>query len=385
MDAFHDIRPVPIDVVLSWPKPNYVNPVRRGPALLIVNGILLPIAMAVVIARLYTRLRVVRSAGLDDLFIGLALVPTIGLAICVFLGKICHAECLARGADISIATAVTHFSWDIHIWDVPPEHVIPSRKISFATQFLFLWASSLVKLSILLFYRRMSVAVSQKSFSRAIWITIVFVTCFHISAVLGLVISCNPVESGWDISIPNHRCFNQRAFKMAVTVINTLTDFVIILLPLPTVWSLRLRRNQKTVLSCIFLTGSLACVAGLIRIYYTHTILNVTFDVTWFGYILWVYIAVEVDVAMICASAPALKPLVKLYTDPSSRGSNSRHNGRGGDAETGNGIRVQKEPRLLSIACQGAPQQTDMRELESEECIIVLQRPSSVILRGDAL
>ena len=74
MDAFSDIRPVPLDVILSWPKPNYIDPVRRGPALLAVNCVLLPISLAVVGLRLYTRLIIVRSAGLDDLFIGFASV-----------------------------------------------------------------------------------------------------------------------------------------------------------------------------------------------------------------------------------------------------------------------------------------------------------------------
>jgi hypothetical protein len=74
MDAFSDIRPVPLSVILTWPKPNYVNPVRRGPALVIVNSLLLPIAMVVVGLRLYTRLIICQSAGLDDLFIALAVV-----------------------------------------------------------------------------------------------------------------------------------------------------------------------------------------------------------------------------------------------------------------------------------------------------------------------
>jgi hypothetical protein len=103
MDAFSDIRPVPLSVIQSWPKPNYVDPVRRGPALVIVNSSLLPVAMAVVGLRLYTRLIVCRSAGLDDLFIALAVVsihvlsvsklpligyqvPAIGLTIAVCLG-----------------------------------------------------------------------------------------------------------------------------------------------------------------------------------------------------------------------------------------------------------------------------------------------------------
>jgi hypothetical protein len=61
-------------VLLSWPKPNYIDPVRRGPALVIVNSLLLPVALIVVGLRLYTRLIVCRSAGPDDLFIALAVV-----------------------------------------------------------------------------------------------------------------------------------------------------------------------------------------------------------------------------------------------------------------------------------------------------------------------
>jgi len=74
MDAFSDIRPIPLDVILNWPKPNYVDPMRRGPALLIVNSLLLPVALVVVGLRLYTRLKICCSAGLDDLFIALAVV-----------------------------------------------------------------------------------------------------------------------------------------------------------------------------------------------------------------------------------------------------------------------------------------------------------------------
>jgi hypothetical protein len=74
MDAFSDIKPVPLDVILSWPAPNYVDPERRGPALVIINSILLPLALVVVGLRLYTRLRISQSAGLDDVFIALASV-----------------------------------------------------------------------------------------------------------------------------------------------------------------------------------------------------------------------------------------------------------------------------------------------------------------------
>ena len=81
MDVFSDIKPVPPEVIAGWPAPNYVNPDRRGPALIIVNSILLPLALVVVGLRLYTRLRIARSAGLDDVFIALASVSPLNLII----------------------------------------------------------------------------------------------------------------------------------------------------------------------------------------------------------------------------------------------------------------------------------------------------------------
>ncbi len=82
MDAFSDIRPIPLSVLLSWPKPNYVDPIRRGPALVIVNSVLLPLAVVIVGLRLYTRLFICRSAGLDDIFIALAVVSIPGCKYC---------------------------------------------------------------------------------------------------------------------------------------------------------------------------------------------------------------------------------------------------------------------------------------------------------------
>jgi hypothetical protein len=64
----------PVEVLLTWPTPNYQDPVTRGPALVIVNVILIALVMLTVAARLYTRLVIKRWFGLDDVFILVALV-----------------------------------------------------------------------------------------------------------------------------------------------------------------------------------------------------------------------------------------------------------------------------------------------------------------------
>jgi hypothetical protein len=68
------MRLPPVDVLLSWPTPNYVNPKTRGPALAIVNYTLAAVTIITVALRLYTRVFIKRWFGLDDVFIILALV-----------------------------------------------------------------------------------------------------------------------------------------------------------------------------------------------------------------------------------------------------------------------------------------------------------------------
>jgi hypothetical protein len=77
----------PVDVLLAWPTPNYDDPVTRGPALVIVNAIFVTLAILTVAARIYTRIVIKRWFGIDDIFILLALLFTIGLTAVVLLAN----------------------------------------------------------------------------------------------------------------------------------------------------------------------------------------------------------------------------------------------------------------------------------------------------------
>lgn len=60
------MRQPPADVIASWPAPNYVDPVTRGPALVIVELLALSISTICLILRLFVRVRIVRSVDWDD-------------------------------------------------------------------------------------------------------------------------------------------------------------------------------------------------------------------------------------------------------------------------------------------------------------------------------
>jgi hypothetical protein len=97
-------------------------------------------------------------------------------------------------------------------------------------------------------------------------------------------------------------------------IINTATDFLVVLLPLPTVFAMPdLDRRQKWSLCAIFSLSGLVCVAGVVRTVTLNIILHRTYDTTWEGWWAWIWTAAETYIGIICASIPALKPLFKRY------------------------------------------------------------------------
>ena len=60
------MRDIPIEVLLSFPAPNYVNPETQGTSLIIVNAVLAALVLLAVILRLYTRIYIKRWVGSDD-------------------------------------------------------------------------------------------------------------------------------------------------------------------------------------------------------------------------------------------------------------------------------------------------------------------------------
>jgi len=77
----------PVEVVANWPAPDYENPERHGPALTILCSLLGPLAFFIVGSRLWARFFLSKNAGLDDWLIMIALIPMLGLLICIGIGK----------------------------------------------------------------------------------------------------------------------------------------------------------------------------------------------------------------------------------------------------------------------------------------------------------
>ena len=69
-----------------------------------------------------------------------------------------------------------------------------------------------------------------------------------------------------DISVSEHKCINRSALYIAYTVMNSISTWWILLMPMPIVWSLALKNDQKYLLTSLFALGSLPCVTSIARL-----------------------------------------------------------------------------------------------------------------------
>lgn len=63
-----------VEVILSWPTPDYDNPETQGPAGHVIVIFLISLAILILAIRLYTRKKITKGFGLDDVLIVIAFV-----------------------------------------------------------------------------------------------------------------------------------------------------------------------------------------------------------------------------------------------------------------------------------------------------------------------
>lgn len=115
----------------------------------------------------------------------------------------------------------------------------------------------LTKCSILAFYLRLS---QERVFRILVFIAVAFVAGYSISGVFVIIFSCIPVAGSWDLILaaePTTRCVNRPVGYLTQAAFNIASDIFILILPLPTIWKLQMRLQQKLYIIAIFTCGFL--------------------------------------------------------------------------------------------------------------------------------
>ncbi|KAI1397924.1 integral membrane protein [Hypoxylon fuscum] len=283
----------PASVLASWPTPNHVNPDTRGHIGMVVGILLATLVTITLLIRLYSRIWLTKGFGLDDILMSLAYFPATAFTI---VGVVAEGR----------------IQWNRHTWDVDIELIVPGLQLSLASQILFDLATNLTKLSILTLLYRLTTASRDRIMTVSVLVMIVLICLVCFIFIIVSIFQCTPLSEFWELSDKPQECINQSAHIIAASIINTFTDWVVVLLPIKAALCLNIPTKQSSMIIFLFGVGILASSAGIARTYFTW-VLATDFDITWNSWTVWFSSAIELNLGIICASIPATKPFFASY------------------------------------------------------------------------
>ncbi|KAF4342798.1 integral membrane protein [Fusarium beomiforme] len=196
-----------------------------------------------------------------------------------------------------------------HIWAAPPDGLEVYFLGLFIAEYLYTISIVFVKWSILALYWR--IFGSIKSTRSLIWILFTIVLAWGIAVILVTTFQCKPISAFWLRFTPSsggemkYKCpVNVRMFFIANAIPNITTDILMLLIPVPGIWSLQLRTAKKMAVLGIFALGLL--------LYYVIALDFSSIDVTWLFSEEMMWTGIEVNVGTVCACLPSLKPIFYL-------------------------------------------------------------------------
>jgi hypothetical protein len=219
----------------------------------------------------------------------------------------------------------------VHIWDVDLTLFTIQRKLILTIEILFVLATGLIKVSILLFFRRLGSRGVSKAFRITTWVAIWFTIASTVAFFISPLVGCRPISAYWEqsnvtkiVQGAKFNCNDEGAAITAAGVISTVQDLITALLPNFIYWKAQIPFRQKAALMAIFATAYGVAAFGALRTYATWVLFYETYDVSWQLWEIWNWTLLELHIGVICANAPALKVFVKRYLNIKSIVSNQQ-------------------------------------------------------------
>ena len=92
-----------------------------------------------------------------------------------------------------------------------------------------------------------------RPFRVGLWLTGFLVIAWCAAINLLAILECLPVQSYWTHG--PRRCINNESAFLGTTITNVIIDVIILVLPLPVLWKLHVKRSRKLALTGVFICG----------------------------------------------------------------------------------------------------------------------------------
>lgn len=298
-------------------------PDSRGPTTLVVTIVFAALSSIFVAARIYTRTVLVRKLQQDDFWILAAWIVALAFSSSICLG---------------VAYGLGKHESDIYHVDQGP-----LKKAEYAFQVLYNPALMFTKTSIIVCYLSVMTTTTDLVFKWLNYITLALITVAGTALTFYNVFQCSPVSAAFSYPISEHaECTNIVTLYLSSAPVNIITDIATLLLPMPILTSIKIPKKQKIILVVTFGFGAFVTIVDVIRLAYFQNAFSARLaqvqggrstpqhpnedddDFSWYAALSFMWCAIEVNLGIVCASVPHLKPLFtkflpRLVDDSSSR------------------------------------------------------------------
>ncbi|KAH8725552.1 hypothetical protein GQ44DRAFT_681440 [Phaeosphaeriaceae sp. PMI808] len=315
----------------------------RVPQMLIGNITVQTVGCLIFFLRIYSRVVLTKQFRREDYLLVGAWLSATAFSICQY-GQINH------GAGRHAAAVFRNNPNDPH----------ESQKYAYAAQIAIFPALAMPKLSICASYLR--IFYTDILGRRMILVLIVILNFVIIPMDFLVIFQCKPIHVYWSELRPKTKCPNQVPSLYVTGAVNVIADIALMAIVLPRVLELKLHRRQRWALVSVVLLGSLAVVAGIVRMVRVGSLLGKPgFDPSWHAYDISIWTNTEIYVSLICASAPGMKPVIvqilpKLLGSTILSRSRTRQTGNGTGKSIELGLRLNSSTNNSKL--QGQTSQT---------------------------
>lgn len=151
----------------------------------------------------------------------------------------------------------TRHGFGHHVKNISPTDVALGRKYLFGSYWIFYLSIALIKFSALFLYGRIFALVDSR-YRMALLIAHFVVASWMMAFLATVVIYCRPKNRLWESAVEGS-CSDSYTWHLYSSSIDLALDLLVLLLPMPMVWQLKLSTAKK-------LTGVLAFFCGYLYV-----------------------------------------------------------------------------------------------------------------------
>ncbi|KAL6720661.1 hypothetical protein ACLMJK_002586 [Lecanora helva] len=303
--------PDPLSPALEPPPgvtPDFYDPFTLEPYNIVTVALCAALTSVLVIARVYTKVRIVKSMLWEDYTCIIAWIGFLGtLVIELKVGRNGGGTHHTIDWTQWLADTILLVRWNLHY-----EDLVISRQWTSYGDSVYSVSILFTKISILLLVKRIFLQCEYDIFY---WIVqgliianAIFYTCFLFIPIW----VCTPRAKIWHPTLPGH-CLNLTVLLMSSAAWNIVSDLAMLSVPLWMIWKLQLSKRRKIASSVVFAAAGLACIASIIRIPYLILLIH-TEDYTYHKIKGVMWSAAEQALGLTCACLPVLPRLFQYFT-----------------------------------------------------------------------